>query len=649
MTSRQEAFSLYTKALKSGQKCYHTCVHQGRYPYPQALEEILSDAMVAGYVDLGVVDVPLDQIAGTKLAGRRNAFAANFMPLLDQHSEFAEKWIALCEAHLGDAGIRDPIRCYEYMGRFYVQEGNKRVSVLKSFDAVTIPGYVTRVLPMWSEAREVRVYYEFLEFYKRSRIYRVRFRQPGDFARLQAALGFEADHDWTEEERRSFLSAFAAFQKVFRKVGGDSPAVTTAEAMLAWLQVYPLGELKTMDAAGLEKSLRAIWADVTASERGAAIAVSTAPEEPEKKGLGRLVDNVLLPNHLNVAFFYDRTPEESGWLADHDRGRAAMERAMEETVTVKTHFTQGSDAAAVMEKAVEEGAQVLVAPTPPLIAACRRTAAKYPQVRVLNCSVAMPYTGVRTYHCRMYEGAFLAGAAAGAVAREGRLGYLADNPLFGVPASVNAFALGARLTNPQARVVLDWSCLPGDGLERLRELGAEVVYGREVPGEGAHGSGYTLFRFDGDGAEILFRVESAWGRVYTKLMTGILHGGWDSLNAGNKAVNYWWGFNSGAIAAEAGEALPDGVAALTDILRRGITEGTVLPFHRKIRSQDGAVRNDGNHWFSPEEILYMDWLCDAVEGRIPPFEELDERSKAIVRLQGLYRDSIPPEKEGGQR
>ena len=122
--SRQEATEQYSRALKAGQKNYKDCVLHGRYPYPQVLDEILDDSMVAGRADMGVIEIPTEQITGTKTAGRRSAFAADFMPLLGEDSEFAYKWIELCAAHLGDEGIRDPIRCYEYLGRFYVQEGN---------------------------------------------------------------------------------------------------------------------------------------------------------------------------------------------------------------------------------------------------------------------------------------------------------------------------------------------------------------------------------------------------------------------------------------------------------------------------------------------------------------------------------------------
>ena len=141
----------YAAALKAGQKCYREAVLKGEYPYPQVLDEILDEHMAAGRVELGVLNIPMEQIVGTMAQGRRNAFAANFMPLLPMASEFGTKWMALCEANLSNEGIRDPIRCYEYLGRFYVQEGNKRVSVLKSFDSPSIAANVVRIIPPWSE------------------------------------------------------------------------------------------------------------------------------------------------------------------------------------------------------------------------------------------------------------------------------------------------------------------------------------------------------------------------------------------------------------------------------------------------------------------------------------------------------------------
>lgn len=148
------------------------------------LDDILQNVPVENQIPLGQVEIPLELLVGTKTSGRTAAFASNFMPLLGLKTEFATKWINLCVSHL-DEGIRDPITCYEYMGRFYVQEGNKRVSVLKYFDASSITGNVTRVVPQYSDDPAVQMYYEFMHFYPVMQNYLLTFTKPGSYARLQ--------------------------------------------------------------------------------------------------------------------------------------------------------------------------------------------------------------------------------------------------------------------------------------------------------------------------------------------------------------------------------------------------------------------------------------------------------------------------------
>ncbi len=52
------------------------------------------------------------------------------------------------------------------MNQFYVQEGNKRVSVLKYLGAYSIRGSVTRLVPKRTEDKENKIYFEFLDFYE---------------------------------------------------------------------------------------------------------------------------------------------------------------------------------------------------------------------------------------------------------------------------------------------------------------------------------------------------------------------------------------------------------------------------------------------------------------------------------------------------
>ena len=119
------------------------------------------DTLAVRRESLGVVEIPSELIDGTCNDLRKNAFSRGFYPVLQEESEFAHKWSNLCKAHL-EEGIRDPIKAVEYLNHFYVVEGHKRVSVLKYFGAISIPGVVTRLLPKPSDDPEVVAYYEFL-------------------------------------------------------------------------------------------------------------------------------------------------------------------------------------------------------------------------------------------------------------------------------------------------------------------------------------------------------------------------------------------------------------------------------------------------------------------------------------------------------
>ncbi len=648
--SRQEAAEQYSRAQKRGRKSYKSCILRGRYPYPQVLDEILEESMTAGQVELGLAEIPLDQIVGTKTEGRRTSFSADFMPLLDVDTEFATKWIDLCEAHLGDEGIRDPVICYEYLGRFYVQEGNKRVSVLKSYQSATIPAQVIRIVPVWSEEPEILAYYEFMQAYQKTGLYQIRFTQTGSFPKLQTALGHETEHSWSEEERRSFMSGFYSFLPPFQKLGGDSLPITAVDALLIWLKVYPFSDLREQPAAQILKSLRAVWPDIKGLCHENPISVTTEEQEdPEKGLLGRLFRSKV-PTPLNVAFISDLLPAESDWARAHDLGRQYLETVLEERVTVQ-HYDGvgcGTQAEEAIEEAIRQGAQVIFATTPPLIGACRKAAAQHPQVRILNCSVSMPYSGVRTYYSRVYEGEFIAGAVAGIMSRDGQIGYVASSPIFGVPAGINAFALGAQLTNPSVRVRLRWSCLEENALGTLAQEGIGVIYNLDLPAPDRTREAWGLCKVREDGSFLsLVAPYWHWGSVYVRLVRMILEGSWDTADSTQgRAVNYWWGMNSRSIDILLAEELPAGVRQLAGILRQGIMEGSIAPFSRPLRDQEGNQRNDGTRALSIEEILHMDWLCDCVDGSIPGYQELLPKARPIVRLQGVYRDQIPPEKEG---
>ncbi len=645
----QTATDEYIQAMRLGQKEYRERVMAGLSPHPAVLDELLADNATDAVVDVGLVEIPAERIIGVKSSGRITAFSASFRPLLDVKTEFATKWISLCAAHLGDTGITDPIVCFEYLGNFYVQEGNKRVSVLRHFGAPRIPGNVRRVMPPQSEEPRIRAYYEFLDFYKCSRLYTVQFRRPGDYAKLLAHLGKKPGESWTETEARTFNAYFQYFRDAFFGLNGKAEDILPEEALLVWLELYPFSDLGRQSSMELRKSVAALWEDMVATTKEDSVKVQTKAEEDGKGSfVTRLFSGL---DQLDVAFVHQLTPGKSAWVLGHEAGREHLEQVFGERIQVRSYFDASNSELAekAIEQAVADGAQVVFTTAPPLSRATLKAAVKYPKVRFLNCSVDQRYSSIRTYYGRIYEAKFITGAIAGAMAGDDRIGYIASYPIFGVPASINAFALGAQLTNPRAQIELRWSCVEGTPQADFFADGIRVVSNRDAPTQSKMyldfcNYGTYLLGDRGD----LFPLCSPtwlWGPFYEFVIRSILSGGWKQEKDGSTAINYWLGMDSGVIGLSLSDKLPEGVRQLANILQSGMKNGSIDPFFRRIVAQDGTVKNDGTHRFPPADILHMDWLCDNVLGKIPPYEEILPISKNMVRELGIYRDQIPAEQE----
>ena len=643
----------YAKALKLGQKEYRELAAAGQDPCPAVLDNILPDNNLYSIQDIPTLEIPVERIVGIKSAGRTSAFTAGFLPLLDQDSEFAAKWMNLCEDHLSDVGIRDPILCYEYLGDLYVQEGNKRVSVLKYFGAARIPCTVKRMLPRAGEEPRIKAYCEFLDFFKDTKLYDIQFRKPGDYARLMAFLGKEPGEAWSEQERNTFSAWYHYFREAFHSLDSRKKEVRPEEALLLWLQVYCFKQLGELSAKELKKTLAGLWDDVVAGAGEEPVKVHTLPAEEGSKGLL----SKLIPagkEHLNIAFIQQRDVESSPWTRGHEQGREYLEQVMGDKVTIRSYFHADSPELieAVLDHAVENGAQLVFTTTPPMLRPTLKAAVKYPKVRFLNCSADIPLSSVRSYYGRIFEGKFITGAIAGAMAESDRVGYIGSYPILGVPAAINAFALGAQMTNPRVRIELEWSCLPGNATQALLQKGIRLISNKDIPAKDQkyleYGEFGTYLVNEDGGLIPLASPCWQWGRFYENVVRSIFSGSWDQKKGAPEAVNFWLGMDSGVIDVEISEQVPESVRAMVRLLVRDMRAGTLDPFRRRLTAQDGTVKNDGSHGFEPKELLHMDWLCENVEGRIPEFDEILPASQALVRELGLHRESIPQERSADQ-
>ncbi len=630
--------SEYTKALKMGQRAARSAQLKGEYPYLPALDEFLPSADIQTEMPLGLMDIPLDQIVGTKTTGRQNAFASNFMPLISENSEFAAKWTNLYNYQL-DEGVKDPIICYEYMNKYYVLEGNKRVSVFKYLNAYSIEGNVTRIIPRMSSDPQVKIFYEYMEFFSKTGINYIWFSKEGCFALLVHLCGMAKDEIWNDDQRADFSSNFGRFRKLFEEKGGRNLQVTAGDAFLFYIGIYPYSEIDNKSEGELRKELDKLWKEFDVIKESPADTLVMSPEETAEAGMFTRFFLGTGSKYLKIAFIHDKPVEDSGWVYSHDLGRSSLENVFADRIETHSYFadeTEESKTKAI-ETAISDGNHILFTTSQSFLDASLKCALEHPEVKILNCSVNRPHQALRTYYGRMYEAKFLEGIIAGVMADNNKIAFRADYPIYGTTANINAFALGVKMTNPRAKVYVNWACVKdGEDLDAFVEReGIQVIADRDFIRPGSEARLYGLYKRTNHGVINLAAPIWNWGKFYERIIRDILSGSWNSAAKTKKALNYWWGISGDIIDLVTSKNLPSGVNDLVRILRDQIHEGSLRPFQATLRRQDGSLVASERAGLSAEEIITMDYLADNVIGSIPGMEELTDEGKRLVFLQGV--------------
>lgn len=628
----------YEKALRQGRKTYRQHLSAGEYPYLQFLDEILSYSSVIREESLGLIELPLELVVGTKSRGRGQSFSADFMPLLELRTEFAYKWCSLLES-LEEEGLRDPIVAYEFMNRYYVLEGNKRVSVMKYLKAASVPAQVTRLVPQRTDDLDNQIYYEFMDFYRDSGILEISFHTKGSYTRLQRLMGRESGTPWSEDERKNFRSAYLRFRQALEAKGGKKKNRIAGEAFLEYLEVYSYDALCQEMTGQIQTGLSKIWKAIQALEAEEEATISMQPETASPNILTRILPEST--KQRKVLFVYEKNPRCSGWTYGHELGRQHVESVFEgQIVTECRENVSEEKAPAVLEEAVEDGYEIIFTTSPRLLKASLRAAVEHPQVKFLNCSLNISHPYLRSYYARIYEAKFLIGMIAGTLEQSGHIGYLADYPIYGMIANINAFALGVKMVNPEARISLKWSTRKDHRLQTPASIpGVHFISGQDLLPAAGVSRAFGLYLPEGKDARNLAMPVWHWGRLYENILRNIMSGAWkaEESQKNRTSLNYWWGMSAGAIDLILSDSLPDGVVRLVDFMRNSICNGSFTIFEGPLQDQSGELRVEKGACLRPEEIITMDWLLDNVDGDIPRLEELKEEARPLVLVQGLEK------------
>ena len=183
-----------------------------------------------------------------------------------------------------------------------------------------------------------------------------------------------------------------------------------------------------------------------------------------------------------LGYIYVGPEKDYGYNTSMDRGRQYVEKNLPGTKTLHVeNIPETAEVEKVMERMIRSGASVIFATSYGYLDYAIGLGKKYPKVSFLHAGGLKLGDNVGTYWANSDDAMYLAGMAAGAVSKSGKLGFIAAFPIPQVIRSINAFTLGAQTANPSSTTTVVWTggwLLPAKEAEAANSLidaGVDVI------------------------------------------------------------------------------------------------------------------------------------------------------------------------------
>lgn len=230
--------------------------------------------------------------------------------------------------------------------------------------------------------------------------------------------------------------------------------------------------------------------------------------------------------------------------ASHDGLQELKKNIPGLTVLEAENVPESADAERVMEQMINKGATIIIAQSFGFQDPALNVAKKYPKVTFLHASGFKLAPNFGTFWGNNFEAMYLAGIAAGAATKTGKLGFITAFPIPNILASINAFELGAKTVNPKVTTTVTMNNAWVDPIKEsaavnaLADAGVDVVTmitdspvtivktaeARGIFSIGFHSDALAQFAPKG----WLTGVAYTWGDLYTKMVNDVVAGTWVS-------------------------------------------------------------------------------------------------------------------------
>lgn len=275
-----------------------------------------------------------------------------------------------------------------------------------------------------------------------------------------------------------------------------------------------------------------------------------------------------------------------------------------------------------VEELVDEGADIIFGCSAGYSAILAELQQEYPDVIFAQQSNDV-YDNIIEFQIRGYEGDFLTGYLS-ALMNEGsnQLGFCASMDEASVRTAINAYALGAKYANPDAKVQVLWAdswydldvesqnakTLIDNGIKYMGMEASSPAVPQTCEENGAFCIGYNVDMQASAPKAVLTSFVWNWAPIFEDIMKKTADGTIDI------SANYYEGGECAALAPFNKDLVPQEIQDKVEALREKINNGDVQVYAGELKDDQGNVLVKDGEVMSDDDILAQDFFVDNVIG-----------------------------------
>ena len=326
---------------------------------------------------------------------------------------------------------------------------------------------------------------------------------------------------------------------------------------------------------------------------------------------------------MKVGFIISGSTDDEGWNGMHYKGvkEACEELGVELIVKENVAELKGECVKAVKELA-DEKASVIILSSYNYSEEVRKLVKKYPDIAFYCNSSEYHDENMTSYFVRYYQGRYLAGVLAGLKTKKDKIGYVAAMANNEVNRGINAFTLGVKSVNKDAKVIVRFTD-SWDNEEKEKEAANKLIDKKKVDVITYHqNKSYVIEaaeekdvlsigyheEFSGFSDKYLTSVVCNWQKVYKEMIKECLQG------RANSEKNFWLGMEKEVVELSTmSEKVDRKTVGKIEKAKESIVNGKDV-FSDVIYDTKGKKRCDKGETISDDVLLeHMDWYVEGVK------------------------------------